>query len=97
MLTTGAVPDEDHAIGTSGRASRLAMYLGRNLVAGLGIGGTGTGGDERLSIRSGENFSREGRETITVQYDLDGRWSVVGEYDRFDAYNGGLKFRLIKR
>jgi translocation and assembly module TamB len=97
MLTTGAVPDEDHTIGASDRASRLAMFLGRNLAAGLGLGGTGTGGDARLSIRSGEDFSREGRETVTVQYDLDGRWSVVGEYDRFDAYNGGIKFRLINR
>lgn len=97
MLTTGAVPDEANTIGASDRASRLAMFLGRNLAAGLGLGGTGTGGDARLSIRSGEDFSREGRETVLVQYDLDGRWSVVGEYDRFDAYNGGIKFRLINR
>ncbi|MBE2213876.1 MAG: translocation/assembly module TamB domain-containing protein [Opitutaceae bacterium] len=96
MLTTGAVPDESHTIGSSDRASRLAMFLGRNLAAGLGLGG-GAGGDERLSIRSGEDFTREGRETISVQYDLDGRWSIVGEYDRFDAYNGGIKFRLINR
>jgi len=95
MLTTGAVPDEARTIGTSDRASRLAMFLGRNLAAGLGIGG-GVG-DERLSIRSGEDFTREGRETIQVQYDFDGRWSVIGEYDRFDAYNGGIKFRLINR
>ena len=97
MLTTGAVPDEAHTIGTSDRASRLAMFLGRNLAAGLGIGGGGGSGDERLSIRSGEDFTREGRETIQVQYDFDGRWSVIGEYDRFDAYNGGIKFRLINR
>lgn len=96
MLTTGAVPDEEHAIGTSGRASRLAMYIGRNLAAGLGIGG-GYGGDDRLEIRSGEDFTREGRETVVVQYDLGRRWAIVGEYDRFDEYNGGIKFRLVNR
>lgn len=96
MLTTGAVPSESHTIGTSDRASRLALFLGRNLAAGLGLGGE-YGGDERLDIRSGEDFTRAGRETIVVQYDLDKRWSIVGEYDRFDAYNGGIKFRIIDR
>ena len=96
MLTTGAIPGDEHSIGTSDRASRLALFLGRNLAAGLGIGGS-YGGDERLEIRSGEDFTRAGRETIIVQYDIDGRWSLVGEYDRFDEYNGGIKFRIIDR
>ncbi len=95
MLSTGAVPDDPRSGGATGRASRLAFFLGRNLAAGLGLGGNG--GDERLDVRSGEDFTREGRETVVVQYDLDGRWSLVGEYDRFDAYNGGIKFRIIDR
>lgn len=96
MLTTGAVPSDAYSIGVSDRASRLAMFVGRNLAAGLGLGG-GAGGDDRLEVRSGEDFTRAGRETIVVQYDLDGRWSLVGEYDRFDAYNAGIKFRIIDR
>lgn len=95
MLSTGAVPDDPRSNGSTGRASRLAFFLGRNLAAGLGLGGNG--GEERLDVRSGEDFTREGRETVVVEYDLDGRWSLVGEYDRFDAYNGGIKFRLIRR
>ena len=96
MLTTGALPDESRAFSTSERARRIAFFLGKNLAAGLGIGGGGSD-ESRLAVRSGENFSREGRETVFVQYDLNGRWSMVGEYDRFDAYNGGIKFRLIDR
>ncbi len=96
MVTAGALPDDTRSFSTSERARRLAFYLGKNLASDFGIGGGGAGG-ERLTVRSGENFTREGRETVYVQYDLDKRWSAVGEYDRFDAYNGGIKFRLIDR
>ncbi|BET67489.1 hypothetical protein ASA1KI_24070 [Opitutales bacterium ASA1] len=96
MLTAGAIPERENGFTSTERAQRLAMFVGRNLAANLGLSGSGAGGD-RLTVRSGENFSREGRETIYVQYDLNGRWSVVGEYDRFDAYNGGIKFRLVDR
>jgi translocation and assembly module TamB len=96
MLSTGEMPDTEHAFTTSERAQRLALFVGRNLASSLGLGAT-SDGEDRLIVRSGEDFSREGGETIYVQYNLDGRWSLVAEKDRFDAYNGGIKFRLIDR
>jgi hypothetical protein len=95
MLSSGAVPGDSNAIATTDRARRMAFFLGRNIASGLGL--NSGGGNDRLVVRSGEDFTRSGGETIYVQYDLDGQWSVVGEYDRFDAYNGGLKFRIINR
>jgi translocation and assembly module TamB len=97
MLTTGALPGSSHTIPTMERSKRMAFFLGRGLVAAFGLGSNGGDGASRLTVRSAENFSREGRETIYVEYDLGGRWSVVGEYDRFDAYNGGVKFRILDR
>jgi translocation and assembly module TamB len=97
MLSTGEMPDATHAFTTNERAQRLALFVGRNLASSLGIGGGGADGEERLIVRSGEDFSREGGETLYVQYNLDGRWSIVAEKDRFDAYNGGIKFRVIDR
>ncbi len=94
MVTTGALPAAGNTISADARARRLALYLGRSVAEGLGLGAEG---GDRLTVRTGENFSAQGRETVHIQYDLDGRWSLVGEYDRFDAYNGGLKFRLIDR
>ncbi len=96
LLTTGEIPDTAHTFSTSERAQRLALFVGRNLASSLGLG-SGPGDSDRLVIRSGEDFSREGGETLYVQYNLDGNWSVVAEKDRFDAYNGGIKFRLIDR
>jgi hypothetical protein len=97
MLTTGQMPRSADTFTTSERAQRLAMFIGQNLVRRFGIGGTTVEGEDRLIVRSGEEFSREGGETIHVQYHLDGRWSVVGEKDRFSAYNAGIQFRIINK
>ena len=45
-------------------------------------------------ISTGEKVSRGGRETYRIEYDLNGRWSLIGEYDEFDDYNAGLKWKI---
>jgi len=50
---------------------------------------------ERLSISTGERVSRQGRETYEVEYKLSDRFTLVGEYDEFDKYNAGVKWRMI--
>ncbi|MGH8019118.1 MAG: translocation/assembly module TamB domain-containing protein [Opitutaceae bacterium] len=97
MITSGALPDEERSFSTSERARRLAFYIGKNLASDFGIGGGGGGGEDRLTVRSGEDFTREGKETIYIEYDITDRWAIVGEYDRFDEYNGGVKFNLVRR
>jgi translocation and assembly module TamB len=52
---------------------------------------------ERLTIRSGEAVTREGRETYAVEYKLTDRWSLVGEYDRFGELNAGVKWRVYSK
>lgn len=96
MLSTGELPDTQQGFSSSERAQRLALFVGRNLATTLGLVG-GAGDGDRLVVRSGEDFSREGSETLYVEYRLDDRWSLVGEKDRFDAYNAGIKFRLVER
>jgi translocation and assembly module TamB len=71
------------------RLALLGAYLGRGLFADLGIGG-----EDRLEISSGEQISDQGRETYEFEYKLDKRWSLTGEYDRFDSYNAGVKWRV---
>jgi len=94
MVTTGDLPRDDMTFTTQQRASKFAIYIGQNLLYEL------TGDDsaaDRLIIRSGEHISERGRETFGVEYRLSERWSVVGEYDRFDEYNAGLKWNLYSR
>jgi translocation and assembly module TamB len=94
LVMTGEVPGDEFAYTGTQRAVRLGTYLGQSLLGQLG-------GDparaERLSLTTGERVSRQGRETYGFSYELDHRWSLVGEYDEFDDYNVGVKRRLFAR
>lgn len=89
LVTTGQPPAEETA-GPTGtqRLTRLGTFLGRGIFQNLG------GGEERLEITSGEQMSREGRETYRVEYKLREKLSLTGEYDEYDSYNAGVKYRL---
>jgi len=95
MLTAGQVP---RGVGTTAttqqRAQGLALFVGKNLLSDFGLGG---GGQERLTVRSGEEISQNGRPTYDIEYQLTRRWSVIGEYDRFDQYNLNLKFKAYSK
>lgn len=94
MLTAGELPQTDYTFSTQARASRLATFLGKDLLSRfLGSGQ----GEERLIIRSGEDISEEGRLTYEVEYRLTDRWSIIGEYDEYNAFNTDLKWKLFER
>lgn len=94
MLTTGELPKQQNGFSTEQRAGRLALFLGRNLLSEFGAG---AGTADRLTIRSGEYISDQGKPSYSLEYKLTDRWSVVGEYDRFGAFNAELKWRLFSR
>jgi translocation and assembly module TamB len=81
-------------LSTQARAGRLATFLGRDFLsryAGNDLA------EERLTINTGENLTEEGKTTYSVEYRLNDRWSLVGEYDRFNAVNAGVKWRILLR
>lgn len=92
MVMAGETPQNEVTYSGRQRAARLGAYLGRSLLGQLGPDPTAA---ERLSITSGERVSRQGRETYSAEYALSPRWSVVGEYDEFDEYNLGVKWRVL--
>jgi translocation and assembly module TamB len=94
MLTAGELPREESFVSTQQRASRLALFLGRNLLSEFS---PGAGGADRLTLRSGEYISDEGKPTYSLEYRLTKDWSIVGEYDRFGAFNAELKWRIYSR
>jgi translocation and assembly module TamB len=95
MVTAGQIP---RGLGvtatTQQRAQGLAMFVGKNLLSDFGVGGSGA---ERLTLRSGQEISQSGRPTYEVEYKLTDRWSVIGEYDRFDQYNLNLKWKVYSK
>ena len=76
------------------KAQTVAMFLGRDILAKLGLGDQT---QQRLTIRSGEEISEQGRPTYHVEYKLTDRWSLEGEYDRFGDFNAGLKWRVYSK
>jgi translocation and assembly module TamB len=94
MLTAGELPRGDFSFSTQQRAQTMALFLGRSVLSEFGV----MGGDaNRLTILSGETISEAGKPTYSVEYKLADKWSVIGEYDRFNDYNVMLKWRVFRR
>jgi len=94
MLTTGQIPREDFGFSSEDRAGRLAFFLGKSLWSKLN---PGRPAEERLTIRSGEDVTEQGKQTYEVEYKLNDRWSLVGEYNRFGDLNANVKWRIFSK
>jgi translocation and assembly module TamB len=91
MVMAGELPNDEITYGTSQRAARLGTYLGQSLISSFG----GDPSDaSRLTIMTGERVSSLGKETYQAEYRLTDRFTIVGEYDEYDAYNTGVKWSV---
>jgi translocation and assembly module TamB len=94
MLTAGEVPSRDIYGSAQARTGRAMMFFGRDFLSWVGLD---AGTTERLTISSGQDISEQGRPTYYIEYRLNDRWSVTGEYDRFNEMNAGLKWRIYSK
>ena len=94
MLTAGELPKNEFSLTAQQKAQTVAIFFGRDLLSRVGVGDQG---EERLSVRSGEEISERGTPTYTIEYKLSNRWTLVGEYDRFNDFNAGLKWRVYSK
>jgi len=94
MLTAGEMPQSNFAFSNSARAGRLGTFMGTDLLSRYLGSDPAT---ERLVFRTGESISVEGRLTYSVEYRLTDRWSIIGSYDEFNAFNADLKWKVFTR
>jgi len=94
MLTAGEVPDQRISYSSTDKASRIGLYLGKELLNQFLSSGQSA---SRLTIRTGEHVADDGSVTYAVEYKLTDRWSAIGEYSRFKDINTGLKFKIFSR
>ncbi len=92
MVMTGSAPGNEIARSTTQRAANLGLFLGQSLLSGLGPDSAEA---DRLTIMSGEKVSQQGRETYEFEYQLSDRWTLTAEYNEFDEYNAGVKWRVF--
>jgi translocation and assembly module TamB len=93
MVMTGAAPSNEINRTATQRAASIGYYLGSSLLGSLG---SDPGDADRLSISTGEKVSKQGRETYDIEYKLSDRWTLTGEYNEFDEYNAGVKWRVFR-
>jgi translocation and assembly module TamB len=92
MVMTGTAPGNEIARTATQRAANLGLFVGQSLLSSLGADATEA---DRLTLMSGEKVSRQGRETYEFEYQLSDRWTLTGEYNEFDEYNAGVKWRVF--
>jgi translocation and assembly module TamB len=90
LVMTGQPPGGADAASSAQRLALVGAYFGRSLFQELGIGG-----GDRLEISAGAQVTQQGKETYQFSYKLGRTWSLVGEYDQYDSYNAGLKWRVF--
>jgi len=93
MITSGQMPKDEKEFSASQRAGSFALFMGKDLLAKLGF----ESDSERLTFRSGEDISEKGGQTYYVEFKLTDKLSLVGEYDRFNALNAGVKWRVYSK
>ena len=94
MLTAGVVPRGEYAFSDSSKVQRVGTYLARDFLGAI-LGNSTS--ESRLTMRSGQNVSSNGRLTYGIEYQLSDRWFLVGEYDRWSQVNAGVRWRLLQR
>jgi translocation and assembly module TamB len=94
LLTAGEIPRSDFGYSATDKAGRVGYYIGREFVNRF-LGSTST--SERLTLRTGEYITDEGKPTYSLFYRLSDRWSAFGEYDRFRDFNSGLRFKVLTK
>ncbi len=93
MVMAGDVPDENFSYSASQRASKIGTYLSQGLLSSGGGEGLGS----RFSLVTGQNLSEQGKETLEMEFKLDDQFQLLGEYDEYDAWNTGIRWRAIRR
>ncbi|MEM9159229.1 MAG: translocation/assembly module TamB domain-containing protein [Verrucomicrobiota bacterium] len=93
MVMAGENPEGVVKYSASQRASKLGSFFSKGL---LSSGGSGGGLGSRLSISSGENLSEQGKETLEVEVLISERVQLLGEYDEYDAWNAGVRWRVLR-
>ncbi len=92
MVMTGAAPTNEISNTATQRVANLGLFLSQSLLGSLGSDAADA---DKLSFSSGEKISRQGKETYDIEYKLSDRWTVIGEYNEFDEFNAGLKWRVF--
>jgi translocation and assembly module TamB len=96
LVMAGQLPNStsNGAVGATGsQVAGLGAYFGQSVLSGF----SGDGSPDRLTVNTGQELSVKGKPTYEVEFKVAPRWWLVGEYDEFDDYNAGVKWRVYTK
>lgn len=93
MVLSGDNPRGGMRSSSASRAGRLGQYLAQGLFSS-------PDGNEhslisRFEMQSGAKLSKQGKETLEMEFRLNDRFQILGEYDEYDFWNTGIRFRVL--
>ncbi|HEX6812082.1 MAG TPA: translocation/assembly module TamB domain-containing protein [Planctomycetota bacterium] len=97
LLTTGQLPSTIVERGPVGQARFVGGYLAQEVFEKyFGSESTERGPSlfDRLTIETGREISKNGTESVVIEYELVPRFSVQVERDAYEDYNLGLVLRF---
>ncbi|ADE55862.1 translocation/assembly module TamB domain-containing protein [Coraliomargarita akajimensis] len=94
MVIAGVSPDGGFRFSATEAAQRFGSYLSKNVFVSRGKASKNP--TERFSMNTGENLSEQGKETVDLELRLTDRIYATGEYDEYDFWNAGLRFRVVR-
>lgn len=94
MVVAGQSPDGQFRFSAAEAAQRFGSYLSKNIFVSRGEKGADT--LDRFSMTTGGNLSKQGKETVDLELRVAERIYVTGEYDEYDFWNAGMRYRLIR-
>ncbi|MBK8099503.1 MAG: translocation/assembly module TamB domain-containing protein [Planctomycetes bacterium] len=97
LLTTGQLPSTLAGRGSEAQARVVGGYLAREIFESyFGSDSTEKGSSpfDRLTVESGREVSKNGVESVVVEYELLPDLAVQAERDQYEEYNVGLVLRF---
>lgn len=93
MVLSGDNPRGGMRSSSASRAGRLGQYLAQGLFASPD--GSEHSLISRFEMQSGAKLSKQGKETLEMEFRLNDRFQILGEYDEYDFWNTGIRFRVL--
>jgi hypothetical protein len=97
LVTTGVLPEQLRQQGLGSRATLVGGYIANELLDfyfGSDSTEQGRSFAERFHFESGREISRNGVESLVVDFDLTDDFALRGERDVYEDFNMGVVYRI---
>ena len=93
MIVAGEDPTGSMQYSKTQKASKIGTYLSKGLLGSANSDRSNL--LNRLSMEWGNKLSKRGKETIALEFMLNEEFQLLGEYDEYDSWNAGIRWRVL--